>query len=97
MRFLKLLAIATAVTLPALRANAQGQDQFAFGLSAGASIPSGQGADYHKTGVNGTVMWGIGSVDSPFGVRFDGMYSILGEKKNPSLVSPQGSAKLTSI
>lgn len=97
MTFLKLLVLLTAVTLPVLRANAQGQDQFAFGVSAGATIPSGQGADYHKTGVNGTVMWGIGSVDSPFGVRFDGMFSTLGEKKDASLVNPQGKVKLTSV
>ena len=97
MKFLKSLAIVLAVTAPAVRADAQGQDQFAFGVSAGASIPSGQAADYHKTGWNAGLMWGIGSVDSPFGVRFDGMYTALGGKSSSTLVSPQGDAKLTSL
>ena len=86
-----------AVTLPAVRANAQGQDQFALGLSGGASIPSGLAADYLETGWNGTLMFGIGGVDSPFGFRFDGMYTALGGKSRSTLVSPQGDAKLTSI
>lgn len=97
MKFSIFPVLLLAVTLPATSAHAQGQDQFAFGLSAGATIPSGLGADYHKTGINGAVMWGIGGVDSPFGVRFDAMFSSLGEKKNITVASPQGSARLTSI
>jgi hypothetical protein len=96
MKFLNLGVLLLTITIPAARAHAQGQDQFAFGLSAGATIPSGPAADHHKTGINGALMWGIGSVDSPFGVRFDGMYTTLGDKKSTTLVNPQGSARLTS-
>ena len=89
--------IVAAVVLPAVTAHGQGQDQFALGISAGVTIPAGVGADLHKTGYNATVMWGIGSVDSPFGIRFDGMYSSLGEKSNTGLTTPVGEAKVTSI
>ena len=85
------------VALPASRLEAQGQDQFALGIAGGVTIPSGPASDYHTNGINGTLMWGIGGVDSPFGVRFDGMYSSLGRKKNSAGVSTQGSARLTSI
>ncbi len=97
MKFSIFPVLMLALALPSARADAQGQDQFAFGIAAGATIPSGPGADYHKTGVNGTLMWGIGGVDSPFGVRFDGMYSALGEKASVTALSPQGKAMLTSI
>jgi hypothetical protein len=86
-----------AVLVPAMTVQGQGQDQFAFGVSAGVSIPAGVGADLHKTGYNATVMWGIGSVDSPFGVRFDGMYSSLGERSNTGLTTPLGKATVTSV
>jgi hypothetical protein len=75
------------------RAAAQGQDQFVWGLSGGAMIPSGLGADNHKTGPVGAVMLGIGSVDSPFGVRFDASYGSLGAKTGPRTLG-LGSAKV---
>lgn len=62
------------------RASAQGQDQFVFGIAGGVSLPSGLGADNHKLGPNAAIMVGMGSVDSPFGVRLDGMYTALGAK-----------------
>ncbi len=89
--------IVAAAVLPAVTVQGQGQDQFAFGVSAGVTIPAGVGADLHKTGYNGTVMWGIGSVDSPFGIRFDGMYSTLGERSNTGLTTPVGKATVTAI
>ncbi len=90
-------AAAAFVVSLASSAGAQGQDQFAFGVSGGIAIPSGLGADVHKAGPNGTLMFGIGSVDSPFGVRFDGMYAALGKKTNSRLTPPLGSARLTSF
>ncbi len=89
--------IVVAVLVPAMTLQGQGQDQFAFGVSTGVTIPAGVGADLHKTGYNATLMWGIGSVDSPFGIRFDGMYSSLGEKRNTGLATPVGEATVTSL
>lgn len=97
MKFSNLSILLLCVVLPASGLGAQGQDQFAFGLAGGITIPSGPARGYHTNGINGTLMWGIGGVDSPFGVRFDGMYSSLGEKKNAAGVSVQGKARLTSI
>ena len=87
--------VATLLVLPR-GAQAQGQDQFAFGVSGGVTIPSGLGADNHKLGPNGSVMAGIGSVDSPFGVRFDGMYSALGAKTGTGTLG-LGRARVTSV
>ena len=78
------------------RVEAQGQDQFALGISGGVSIPSGIGADNHKLGPNGALMFGIGAVDSPFGVRFDGMYSALGSKTGTGTLG-LGKARVTSV
>lgn len=78
------------------RVNAQGQDQFVFGVSGGMSIPSGIGADNHKLGPNGAAMAGIGSVDSPFGVRLGVMYSALGSKTGVGTLG-LGRAKVTNV
>jgi hypothetical protein len=96
MKFSTFAIIAGLTVLSASGAHAQGQDQFAFGIAGGATFPSGPGKDYHTTGAHGTVMWGIGGIDSPFGVRFDGMYSSLGHKDDAA-GEAQGSARVTSI
>ena len=71
-----------ALALSPVDARAQREDQFAWGISGGATIPSGIAADDHKTGILGDLSLGIGMVDSPWGVRFDGMYSSLGDNHN---------------
>lgn len=97
---IKTFAILLALVIPSARAAAQRDDQFTFGIGGGASIVSGEAADAHKTGAHGTVSWGIGMVDSPWGIRFDGMYSALGAKErlantpNAQTVMPQGDARV---
>jgi hypothetical protein len=86
-------ALAAALVVAGHRVEAQGQDQFIFGISGGAMIPSGLGADNHKTGPLGSVMLGIGSVDSPFGVRFDASYGALGSKTGTGTLG-LGSARI---
>src|SRR6185503_7515133 len=82
MKSLRLFAlVAMAIAISSGDARAQREDQFAWGIGGGATIPSGLANDYHKTGVHGDVSLGIGMVDSPWGVRFDGMYSSLGDGK----------------
>lgn len=91
------LLILTAVPCAA---SAQRDDQFVFGFSGGPTFTSGRANEDHKTGAHGMLSWGIGMVDSPWGIRFDGLYSSLGEKHR-TLLAPggpiditQGSAKL---
>lgn len=91
--------VAMGIALSSAQARAQREDQFAWGIGGGATIPSGLGNDYHKTGVHGDVSLGIGMVDSPWGIRFDGMYSSLGDGQHvvntPGGVDPgQGKARL---
>lgn len=73
--------------------SAQRDDQFVFGIGAGATFTAGDAHDQHKTGAHGMLSWGIGMVDSPWGIRFDGVYSSLGDREGVAPVD-QGSAKL---
>lgn len=97
MRLSIIAALLVALVLPGTRAEAQRDDQFAFGIGGGATIPSGDAADNHTTGGHGTLTWGIGMVDSPFGVRFDAVYTGLGDKSGSVGGIDQGSAKIFSI
>jgi len=74
-------------------ASAQRDDQFVFGISGGATFSSGVAKDHHETSPLGMLSWGIGMVDSPWGIRFDGAYSALGDRESSGPVD-QGSAKL---
>ncbi len=100
MKFSKLAVFALiGVALSSSDARAQREDQFAWGLAGGATIPSGIAADDHKTGVHGDLSLGIGMVDSPWGIRFDGMYSSLGDghhvTNTPGGIDPgQGKARV---
>lgn len=89
-------ALGCALIVAGHRAEAQGQDQFVVGFSGGVMIPSGLGADNHKAGPLGSVMLGIGSVDSPFGVRFDGSYGALGSKTGTGTLG-LGSARVANF
>lgn len=75
-------------------ARAQREDQFAWGFGGGATIPSGLAADDHKTSAHGLASLGIGMVDSPWGVRFDGMYSGLGKSVH-TVNTPGGASDVT--
>lgn len=81
-----------ALTL-ASSASAQRDDQFVFGISGGATFTSGDAHDQHSTGAHGVLSWGIGMVDSPWGIRFDGAYTSLGDRGTTTPVD-QGSAKV---
>lgn len=92
-----------AATLCSSAASAQREDQFAWSFGGGATIPAGLAHDYHTVGAHGFGSVGIGMVDSPWGVRFDGMYSSLGKKERtiftpggPGVVT-QGSAKVVTL
>src|SRR3954465_7854650 len=89
----------TAVAISASTARAQREDQFAWGFGGGPTFVGGRAADLHNVGAHGFGSLGIGMVDSPWGIRFDAIYSSLGEKKNVnapggSRSSQQGSAKV---
>ena len=97
---LSILAGLLILTAVPCSASAQRDDQFVFGFSGGATLTSGLASDLHEPGPHGMLSWGIGMVDSPWGIRFDGAYSVLGEKTR-TIVAPggpleatQGSAKL---
>lgn len=96
MKLSTFFALGTAVLVLAGRAEAQGQDQFVYGISGGVMIPSGLGGDNHKLGPQGAAMVGIGSVDSPFGVRLDVMYGTLGSKSGTGTLG-LGAAKVTNV
>jgi hypothetical protein len=96
MKFPILAALALAIAAPAA-AEAQRDDQFVWGIAGGATIPSGSAKDNHKTGPHGTIMFGIGGVDSPFGVRFDGQYALLGDRGDEGLAVDQGEARVFSL
>ena len=99
MRLSTAAAILIFAGVPAV-ASGQRDDQFVFGISGGAALTSGLSSEMHDPGPLGMLSWGIGMVDSPWGIRFDGAYSVLGEKTR-TVVAPggpidktQGSAKL---
>ncbi|MDO8501080.1 MAG: hypothetical protein Q7S20_04475 [Gemmatimonadaceae bacterium] len=97
MKFSIVAALLVAVSFPASRLAAQGQDQYAWGIAAGATLVSVEARDNHTNGAHGTIMVGIGGVESPFGVRFDGMYSTLGDRKNTTTAKDQGAARVFSL
>ncbi len=68
-----------AVALPCV-AGAQVDDQFSWGVSAGAAIPANDLAKNHNTGVNAGLTFALGGVGQLFGVRIDGMYNRFGAK-----------------
>ncbi len=96
MKLTTFLTLAIVALISASRAEGQGQDQFVFGVSGGVLVPSGLAADNHKLGPNGGLMLGIGAVDSPFGVRFDGMYGALGSKTGTGAIG-LGAARITQV
>ena len=75
-------------------ASAQRDDQFVFGISGGPTFASGLAQDLHATGAHGMLSWGIGMVDSPWGIRFDGAYSVLG-RKTRTIVAPDNPVEVS--
>jgi hypothetical protein len=66
------------------RLDAQGDDQYALGLSGGAAFPARQLGDVTRTGANGTISVALGNIGSTLGIRFDGMYNWLPGRDNPT-------------
>ena len=99
MNFSRIGFVAAALMVVSTQAFAQREDQFAIGFGGGATAVGGRASDFHTTGAHGYGSLGIGMVDSPWGVRFDAMYSSLGEKKNLTggTTSQQGTAKVTML
>ena len=56
-------------------ARAQVDDQFSWGVSAGAAVPMNYLAKDHDTGFNGGITFAFGGVGQLLGVRVDGMYN----------------------
>jgi hypothetical protein len=54
-------------------ASAQVNDQFAWGLSAGAAFPVKELKKEHQTGINAGITLAFGGVGQLFGIRVDGM------------------------
>ena len=99
MNFSRVGFVAVALAVVSSSAFAQREDQFAFSFGGGVTPVGGRASEVHTTGAHGFGSVGIGMVDSPWGVRFDAMYSSLGEKKNVAtpaggFTSQQGSAKV---
>jgi hypothetical protein len=84
------IALVAAFSSQAL---AQREDQFAWSFGGGATLVGGRAADLHKTGAHGYGSLGIGMGDSPWGIRFDGMYSSLGSRERAG-AQTEGSARV---
>lgn len=97
MKFSILVGMAAVMAVSSTEARAQRDDQFVWGISGGAAIPSGLASDHHETGPQGALMFGIGGVGSPLGIRFDASYSALGDKGGTVGVQEQGEAGIFSI
>jgi hypothetical protein len=89
-------AFVCALLALASRAEAQRNDQFVWGIAGGPTFVVNEAADNHKTGAHGQLMFGIGAVDSPFGVRLDAFYTSLGDKDGNAPVD-QGSARVFAL
>jgi hypothetical protein len=73
------IVLVGAAALPSL-ALAQVDDQFSWGVSAGAAIPTHDLAKEHNTGVNAGITLAFGGVGQLLGIRVDGMYNRFGAK-----------------
>ncbi len=61
-------------------ARAQVNDQFSWGVNAGAAVPANYLAKDHNTGVNGGISMAIGAVGQLLGIRIDGMFNQFGAR-----------------
>ena len=89
---MKRIIFAALILLAPSAAFAQRDDQFVFGIGGGATLLSGLAHDTHDTGVHGTLSWGIGMVDSPWGIRFDASYAGIGDRTRLVAIPDQAAA-----
>jgi hypothetical protein len=94
MKFSILAVLLTLTVIPSGRVEAQRDDQFAWAVGGGATFPSRAAHDSHTVGGQGTMSFAVGAVDSPAGLRFDGMYSSLGDRNGTATSFDQGSARV---
>jgi hypothetical protein len=98
MKFKTIAASLILVVFLAGKLNAQGIDQFSFGLAGGVAVPDGQLSDVTKTGASGALMLAMGNIGSPFGVRFDAMYSWLPGRDSPAdSLAATGDARILGL
>lgn len=95
---IQIIALVTLASFVASQPTfAQGQDQFAFGVSGGLAVPVDDLELHHTNGANGTLSLAIGAVDSPFGVRFDFMYNAFGDREGGTALTDQGKARVLAL
>ena len=63
-------------------ARAQVDDQFAWGVTAGAVVPANDLAKAHTVGLNAGVTFGFGGVGQLLGIRIDGVVNQLSGKNS---------------
>ena len=81
---------AAALMLSGSAAVVHAQSPVSFGIAAGATIPTGDDADFLKTGFHGMVTLGMNPAMLPFGVRIDGMYHSMETEGLGALEIPDG-------
>ena len=79
-RLFLMATLVSAAAISATTASAQSAKAVSIGISAGATIPVGDMADFYTTGYNGTASLMFKSYGSPIGLRIDGMYNKLSPK-----------------
>jgi hypothetical protein len=79
--YVAVLMLLGAVAVPCA-ARAQVNDQFSWGVNAGAVIPANYLAKDYNTGVNTGLTFAFGGVGQLLGVRIDGMYNWFGAKSD---------------
>jgi hypothetical protein len=98
MKFKTFVALSIATFGLAATLEAQGDDQYTFGVSGGLAVPTRQLGDVTKPGANGTISVTMGNIGSTFGVRFDGMYNWLPEKDDPpDSIAPTGDVRILAL
>jgi len=75
------LILLGAVLVPGV-SGAQVDDQFAWGVSAGAAIPANYLAKDHNTGATAGLTLAFGGVGQLFGVKVDGLYNRFSAKSD---------------
>jgi hypothetical protein len=79
MKFSAAVLMGVVGSLPTV-AHAQVEDQFSWGLMAGAAIPARDLAKDHNTGFSGGITLALGGIGQLVGFRIDGLYNTFSAK-----------------
>ena len=82
MKFSIAAVIAGLVVASPATASAQVNDQFSWGVSAGAAFPAYELERDHQTGINAGITLAFGGVGQLFGIRVDGMINRFSAKSD---------------